>query len=370
MKKVKLNFKVAIALVGAIIIIGTLLWVFVGGFGTDFTGGSGLRVVYSDSITKTEYKKLNEDLSDALTNVGLKANRSVQLSHLGEIVGVEFSFPSTIKGKEFDEAGFNALQVLMIKGEAELSADQKQTLTALLGSDFNFANAKTASGVAKSLIVNRDPGVDLDTLAFFVKDVDFYQYTVSDAGVNLVLWCGLCAGVGLVAAAAYCGLRFIKFGADGRRLLNGIRSALTVIINGLFAFVLAFMLSVVFAVAFAVPLQASFAGALLISVFYSVVTAAYMLNEMRKLDNKGENVAGVVGKTFAAIGIFTAVGFVSMLILGLFGTAFTAAFASAVAAGLISAAFCSLFILPPVWNALKFSYGAAERKQKNAQGNE
>jgi len=343
MKALKLDWKITLAIALATIIIGTLLWTLVAGsFGTDFRGGTALRVQFSDilDLEKNEYETLRKQIAGELKAAGLRADNSVKLSFSDDPSAMEFIFPSIVKGKVMSESMFLALR------------DEIEEAT---------------RGYAEAIVLARD-GVDVENPEvnmFFVSEVTFYQFGATKAPVNMILWISLCATAGMGAAAAYCGFRFHRLGYEGNRVLNGIRAALTILINTLISFILAFFLAIVFAVIFASPLQLSFAWALLIAAFYSVITAVYTLNAMRKLDIEGGEISGVAGNALIPVGSVTAAIVIAALIMGLTGTVFTAAFASAVAAGVTAAAFCSLFAMPAIWGLMKFKLNQSGGKVKS-----
>ena len=302
-----------------IVLAGTLLGVFVSGvFGTDFTGGYILKVSYEDDITENDYTKLKSDLTKIANDVGLKTSSFVSVALAGDLRGVELIFSPVVNGKKLNDEAFVTL------------ANTVET-AALMA-------AEAASETA-------------------IDEVVFNRLGPSEGSINLALWSLLSAGIGLVIAAIYCGVRFFAFGNKKSKLLNGLRCALSLVLNTVVVLVLAFALSIIFAVIFSVPLQNAFSISLLIAVFGSIATAMFTLNSMHKLNESDvtENLSGVTTKKLLLpFGAVVAVLVVTAVLLGFLGTTTAASFAVTAVAGIIAAVFVAVFLLPHFWNMFKF----------------
>jgi len=233
------------------------------------------------------------------------------------------------------------------------------------GIEFKFpATAKQIESKAKAVL--DDAVKAAAAIEGRTAEVTFNKVGPSVVGYKMMLESILAVCIGIGVAALYCGIRFHMFGFKNNKFLNGLRSGLSLIANALITLVLAYALSMIFAFVSGALLQANFVSALMIAVFASLISAMFTLNNMCRADAEGSNdlVGDSVKKALLPVGITVGVITLGLLAFGIFGSVVTAGFAAACAAGVIAAAYSSMFILPFIWNALKLKLNSSSKPVK------
>ena len=348
------RINIILIIVAVIIIVLGIVFSFAApNFSVDLTGGSSVTVVLNSEFDEGDYDKAFEKAENVLKKLNIRIESSEKISFATDSdVGFRFLFQNKINGKKASSAALTNLGLLLSNGGATFTSEQKASLDKHLGSNFDYASfTSLGDGINSVISTTRTVSVSLEQI-----------------GPSAVIWSSvksvaMTCSIALAAICVYALIRFIKLGYERNGFLNGLRSALVIIISFVVNILVAVALSIVLSVVTTVPLGSMFAYAIAVSILFAFALSMLMLNRIKESqDLKAGNLTETaVKKSFIVSLIMVASIIVVSVVSAIFGEIITWGFVVAVSAGAISAAYTTLFILPLFWNILKLKFRSSEK---------
>ena len=332
--------KIWFAIPAVILVIGIVLLIVFGfNLGIEFAGGTQLNIEVS-GLTAENFQEASNEATAALTDLGIEVS-NVQKETLAGTMFIKMSFKNQINHTAVEgekaEAVLTSLERLY--SGSELSATDKENLSAYLGEDFDYTAYRGISA--------RIHGVSGLEGAAVTMNRESTGPAVSQQLFTNAL---LSLGIALAFILAYIIVRF--------RSLGGFAAGLAAVLALLHDVLIMLSFMVVFGL-LGMQMNSTFVAAVITIVCYSINNTIVVFDRVRENQklmggDTVQAIANISVKQVLGRTLFTSLTtLIAVLVLTILGVSTLREFTAPIIVGLIAGTYSSVFLAAPLWALMK-----------------